>query len=37
MSIMLYVLILILVAILIFIINKLDKDKITKEAINIIK
>lgn len=37
MSIMLYVLILILVAILILIINKLDNDKITKEAINSVK
>lgn len=37
MSIMLYVLILILVAILIFIINKLDKDKVTKEAINSVR
>ncbi len=37
MSIVLYGIILIFVAILVFIINKLDKDKITKEAINSIK
>ena len=37
MSIMLYGIILIFVAILVFIINKLDKDKITKEAINSVK
>lgn len=34
MSIVLYGIILIFVAILVFIINKLDKDKVTKEAIN---
>lgn len=37
MSIVLYGIILIFVAILVFIINKLDKDKITKEAIKSIK
>ena len=37
MSIVLYGIILIFVAIFVFIINKLDKDKITKEAINSIK
>ena len=37
MSIILYGAILILVAIIVFIINKLDKDKITKDAINSIK
>ncbi len=37
MSIMLYVAILILVAIVVLIINKFDKDKITKDAINSIK
>ena len=37
MSIILYVVILIAVAILVFIINKFDKDKITKDAINSIK
>ncbi len=37
MSIMLYVAILILVAIVVLIINKFDKDKITKNAINSIK
>ncbi len=37
MSIILYVGILIIVAIIVFIINKLDKDKITKDAINSIK
>ncbi len=37
MSILLYVGILILVAIVVFIINKFDKDKVTKEAINSVK
>ena len=37
MSIILYVVILILVAIVVLIINKFDKDKITKDAINSIK
>lgn len=37
MSIILYVAILILVAIVVLIINKFDKDKITKDAINSIK
>ena len=37
MSIMLYIAILILVAIVVLIINKFDKDKITKDAINSIK
>ena len=37
MSIMLYVAILILVAIVVLIINKFDKDKITKDSINSIK
>lgn len=37
MSIVLYGIILIFVAILVFIINKLDKDKITKEAINSVR
>ena len=36
-SIILYVLILIVVLIIVFIINKFDKDKVTKEAINSIK
>ena len=37
MSVILYVGILVLVAIVVFMINKLDKDKITKNAINSIK
>lgn len=37
MSIILYVLILVFIAILIFIITKLDKENITKEAINSVK
>ncbi len=37
MSIILYVAILILVAIVVLIIDKFDKDKITKDAINSIK
>ncbi len=37
MSILLYTGILVLVAILVFIINKFDKDKVTKEAINSVK
>lgn len=37
MSVILYVGILLLVAVIVFMINKLDKDKITKDAINSIK
>lgn len=37
MGIMLYLAILIMVGILIYIINKFDKDKITKDAIDSIK
>lgn len=37
MGIMLYLVILVMVGILIYIINKFDKDKITKDAIDSIK